>query len=150
MEIIRNLDLTAIEAYVTFLIIPYAAVAVAMAIDFITGTIRARKAGIATRSRGYKMTCDKALKYFLPMLVLSCVDIIGAIILPAPAFTLMMGAFNIFCEWKSVMETTRDKEAIREAASTFSVIIKNKEDIAALLSELLTQKNDNTCEKSTK
>lgn len=54
MEIVKNLDLTAIEAYITFLIIPYAAVAAAMAIDFATGVIRARKAGIATRSRGIK------------------------------------------------------------------------------------------------
>ena len=58
-------------------------------------------------------------------------------ILPFPAFTMLMAAFNVFCEWKSVMETTHDKEEIREAESTFNVIIKNKDDIAKMISEIL-------------
>ena len=148
MELTETLNLSRIETYLTCMLIPYAAVTVAMAIDFFTGIRRARRSGIATRSRGYKMTCDKAVKYFLPMLVLTCVDIIGSLIMPLPAFTMLMGTFNIFCEWKSVKETTRDKEAIREAASTFSVIIKNKDDIAHLLAELLKPENE-TKEKST-
>ena len=35
------------------------------------------------------------------------------------------------------METTHDKEEIREAESTFNVIIKNKDDIAKMISEIL-------------
>lgn len=142
MELTETLNLSRIETYLTCLLIPYGAVTAAMAIDFITGIRRAKRSGIATRSRGYKMTCDKAVKYFLPMLVLTCVDIIGSLIMPLPAFTMLMGTFNIFCEWKSVMETTRDKQAIRDAASTFSVIIKNKDDIARMLAELLKPENE--------
>lgn len=126
----------------TLALVAYGAVAVAMAVDFVTGVARARRAGIATRSRGYKMTCDKALKYYLPMLVLTCVDLIGAVVLPVPAFTMLMAVFNIFCEWRSVMETTRDKREIREAASTFSVIVRNKDDIARMLFELLEKKEE--------
>ena len=132
-----------LQNYALWIIVTYGAVTLAMAVDFITGIRRAKKAKIATRSRGYKMTCTKAAKYFLPMLCLTCIDLIGAIILPCPAFTMIMAAFNIFCEWKSVMETTHDKEEIREAESTFNVIIKNKDDIAKLISELLkNQLND--------
>ena len=132
---------TELQNYARWIIITYGAVTVAMIVDFITGIRRAKKAKIATRSRGYKMTCTKAAKYFLPMLCLTCIDLIGTVIMPCPAFTMIMAAFNIFCEWKSVMETTHDKEEIRE--STFNVIIKNKDDIAKLISELLKSQMNN-------
>lgn len=134
---------TELQNYARWIIITYGAVTVAMIVDFITGIRRAKKAKIATRSRGYKMTCTKAAKYFLPMLCLTCIDLIGTVIMPCPAFTMIMAAFNIFCEWKSVMETTHDKEEIREAESTFNVIIKNKDDIAKLISELLKSQMNN-------
>ncbi len=142
MEIIQIFQLSALEAYVTLVLVAYGAVAIAMAVDFVTGVTRAAREGIATRSRGYKMTCDKAVKYFLPMFVLTCVDLIGAVVLPLPAFTMLMGAFNIFCDWRSVMESTRDKQEIREAASTFSVIVKNKDEIAGMLAGLLEKMSE--------
>lgn len=74
------------------------------------------------------------------MLVLTCVDIISAAVLNFPAFTMVMGAFNIFCEWKSVMESTHDKEEIKRAASTLSVIIENKDEIARILARILTER----------
>lgn len=126
-----------IRTYIIWLLFTYGAVTVAMIVDFITGVKKARKANVATCSRGYKMTCTKAGKYFLPMLCLTCIDIIGAVILSFPAFTMLMAAFNIFCEWKSVMETTHDKKEIREAEETMKVIIKNKDDIATLISDIM-------------
>ena len=48
-----------------------------------------------------------------------------------------MGAFNIFCEWKSVLESTHDKQELREAANTFNVIVKNKDDIAAIVTQAM-------------
>lgn len=126
-------------AWLVMLSATYGAVVVAMAVDFWAGVRRARLSGIARRSRSYKMTCTKAMKYFAPMLVLTCVDIISAAVVNFPGFTMLMGAFNIFCEWKSVMESTRDKEEIRRAASTMSIIIENKDEIARLLARILTE-----------
>ena len=91
------------------------------------------------------MTTEKAAKYFLPMLCLTCVDIMTSVILPAPFFTMLMGGFNIFCEWKSVMESTHDKQEMRDAANTFNVIVKNKDDIAAIVTqtiELMVKKQE--------
>lgn len=126
-------------AWIVMLSATYGAVAVAMAVDFAVGVRRARMSGIARRSRSYKMTCTKAMKYFAPMLVLTCIDIISVAVLNFPAFTMLMGAFNIFCEWKSVMESTHDKEEIRRAAATLSVIIENKDEIARMLARILTE-----------
>lgn len=131
-EIINHLRMTAI-----WLALTYSAVIAAMAVDFVSGVRKARAAGIATRSRGFKMTTEKAGKYFLPMLCLTCIDIITTAILPAPFLTMIMGAFNIFCEWKSVFESTHDKQEIREAANTVQVIVKNKEDVANAFSDIL-------------
>ncbi|MBR5639423.1 MAG: hypothetical protein IKW83_06620 [Muribaculaceae bacterium] len=99
------------------------------------------------------MTTEKAAKYFLPMLCLTCVDIMTSVILPAPFFTMLMGGFNIFCEWKSVMESTHDKQEMREAANTLNVIVKNKDDIVGIITQAmelmakkqeLESKNNNT------
>ena len=117
------------------------------------GLRKAKAAGIASNSRGYKMTTEKAAKYFLPMLCLTCVDIMTSVILPAPFFTMLMGGFNIFCEWKSVMESTHDKQEMREAANTLNVIVKNKDDIVGIITQAmelmakkqeLESKNNNT------
>lgn len=103
------------QSFVAWLFATYVCVLIAVAIDFISGVRKARKAGVATTSRGYKMTCEKAIKYFLPMVCLSCIDYLASIFLVAPFLTMSMAVFNIFCEWKSVMESTHDKQEIHRA-----------------------------------
>ena len=115
--------------FIRWLAVTYGCVLASMAVDFYSGVRKARKAGIATRSRGYKMTCDKAVKYFLPMLCLSCIDILASIFYVMPFLTMIMAAFNIFCELKSVLETTREKEEIRRAASTVRKVVESKDDL---------------------
>ena len=142
LETFKNASL---HIHAVWLALTYIAVILAMAVDFIAGLRKAKRAGIASTSRGYKMTTEKAAKYFLPMLCLTCIDLVTSVILPAPFFTMLMGGFNIFCEWKSVFETTHDKQEIRDAANTMNVIIKNKDDIASLVTqaiELMAKKHE--------
>ena len=120
-----------------WLALSYVAVILAMAIDFIAGLRKAKLAGKDTTIRALKMTTEKATKYFLPMLCLSCIDVLTSVVLPAPFFTMLMGAFNIFCEWKSVLESTHDKQELRDAANTFNVIVKNKDDIAGIIMQAM-------------
>lgn len=131
------------ESLPGWLAVTYGAVGASMAVDFVTGVRKARRAGRATTSRGYKMTCGKAAKYFLPMLCLTCVDLITQAVLPVPVFTMGMGAFNILCEWKSVLESTHDKEEIRRASSTVRAVIENRDDLARAISEILKKEIDN-------
>ena len=154
MEIfIETMKGASLHIHAVWLALTYIAVILAMAIDFVAGLRKAKTAGIASNSRGYKMTTEKAAKYFLPMLCLTCVDIMTSVILPAPFFTMLMGGFNIFCEWKSVMESTHDKQEMREAANTLNVIVKNKDDIVGIITQAmelmakkqeLESKNNNT------
>ena len=135
--LIETLKGASLHVHAVWLALTYIAVILAMSVDFVAGLRKARAAGIASNSRGYKMTTEKAAKYFLPMLCLTCVDVMTSVILPAPFFTMLMGGFNIFCEWKSVMESTHDKQEMRDAANTLNVIVKNKDDIAAIVMQTI-------------
>ena len=134
LETFKNASL---HVHAVWLALTYVAVILAMAIDFIAGLRKAKAAGKVTTSRALKMTTENATKYFLPMLCLSCIDVLTSVVLPAPFFTMLMGAFNIFCEWKSVLESTHDKQELREAANTFNVIVKNKDDIAGIIMQAM-------------
>ena len=142
MEILTNLfegfETQSLRTFLAWFILYYGAVIVAMAVDLWVGVAKARKAGIATRSTGYKRTCDKATKYFFPMLCLSCIDIIACTLLPIPLFTLALTAFNIFCEYKSVMENTHEKAEMRKADKTMNIILENKDDLASAIAKILT------------
>lgn len=134
-----DFDFSRIHLHVVWWVLTYGAVLFAMFIDLITGLRKAKQAGIATTSRLLKKSCDKAIKYFFPMLCLMPVDILASQFLPLPAFTMLMAAFNIFCEWKSIMEKTHTKREIHDAANTVSVIVKNKDDLAQVFAEVLNK-----------
>lgn len=134
-----DFDFSRIHLHVVWWVLTYGAVLFAMFIDLITGLRKAKQAGIATTSRLLKKSCDKAIKYFFPMLCLMPVDILASQFLPLPAFTMLMAAFNIFCEWKSIMEKTHTKKEMHEAAQTVSVIVKNKDDLAQVFAEVLNK-----------
>lgn len=148
LQIIR--ELPGIRPYAAVLAVTYGAVAVSMAADFVAGVRKARKNGIATNSRGYKRTCDKAVKYFLPMVCLTCIDIIAGCLLTLPLLTMAMGAFNIFCEWVSVLESAYDKRSIRSAASAVKDAVAERDNLRRLLGRLLetlTDKEKGGCDE---
>lgn len=120
-----------------WLVLAFGAMVVSMAADFITGVHKAKLAGNATTSTGFKKTCDKAMKYFLPYLCTVCVDLIASVILPAPFFSLVYAAFCCLCEWKSVFENTHKKEEMRQAANTMKVVVDNKDDIVKMIAEAM-------------
>ena len=144
---IEVLDWEIVHAHVVWFVLTWAAVLFAMLVDLITGVRKARQAGIATTSRLMKKTCDKAIKYFFPMLCLMPIDIMASVVLPVPAFTMAMAAFNIFCEFKSVMEKTHTKKEMHDAANTMQVVVKNKEDLMQTFAELLEKMKNERKEK---
>lgn len=113
---------------------------VAMGVDLIFGVRKAKALGLATTSTGYKKTCEKGRKYFMPFSVLMCIDLIGCIILPAPFFSMIWAAWCIFCEFKSVREKAWTKAELRKAEKTMSIIIENKEDIAKMVAQIIMGK----------
>lgn len=117
----------------------YAGVLIAMAVDLIFGVKKAKELRIDRTSTGYKMTASKAQKYFSPMLCLTVIDVMLSIHVHIPVFTILWACYCVFCEYRSVMEKSWEKAELREAARTMNVIIKNKEDFAKVITELLKE-----------
>lgn len=140
----EKFDFSSVQMHIVWLVLTYGVVLLAMLVDLIMGILKAKKAGIARTSTGYKMSCTKAEKYFLPMMCLTCIDLLASVILAAPFFTMAFGAFNVFCEWKSVLEKTHEKQELRDAANTMQVVVKNKEDIAQIIVDVMNKMANNT------
>lgn len=141
MEYIKNFIETNLMDYSIYLAVTYAGVVIAMAADLLTGVAKARRLGIRRNSRGYKRTCDKALKYFLPMICLTSIDLIASVLLPVPAMTMVFGAYCIFCELKSVMESTHEKAEIRKQIDDVCSLIEDSKSLADLLHGIIEHIN---------
>lgn len=135
--------LTHLYGHVVLIAVATAALILAMATDLIFGVRKAKLRGEATTSKGFKKTCEKARKYFSPYLVLICIDLLAAVLLPVPAFSMLWAAWCIFCEFKSVREKAWEKEEIAKAEKTMNVIIENKDDIAKLVAAVLFEQGKN-------
>lgn len=113
------------------------AIVFSMFVDLISGVKKAIENGEATTSTGFKKTCDKARKYFLPFLVTMCVDIVACIVIPVPIFSMIWAVYVCFCEFKSVREKSWQKAEIRQQERTFKIMLENKEDIAKMIAEVI-------------
>lgn len=125
--------------FVFWVLAAYSVVLFSMAVDYLSAFLRCRKLHEKWVSDKQKRTADKAQKYFLPMLALTFIDILCLVVTKYPVFTLLLGAFNAFTEWLSVFEKTHTKEEQREAARTMNVILKNKDELARVLADLLNK-----------
>lgn len=113
----------------------------AMIVDLIAGVQKAKERGEARTSTGYKMTCDKARKYFSPFSITVFMDLITCIIIPFPIFSIVWTLWVFFCEFTSVREKAWQKDEIRKQNRTMQVILENKDDIAKAVVEILNQQN---------
>ncbi len=129
--------------HVVLIAITTLGILVAMIIDGISGVAKAKERGEARTSIGYKKTADKARKYFTPFLSLVCIDMITSVVIPIPAFSMLWAAYCMFCEFVSVREKSWQKEEMRQAEKTMSVIIENKDDIAKLVAKMLFEQKNN-------
>lgn len=115
-----------------------ASILIAMTIDLIFGIRKARINGEATTSRGLKKTCDKARKYFSPLLCIVCIDLISCVVTSVPMFSMLWSVYCIFCEFMSVREKAWQKAEIRQQERTMRVLLDNKDDITKALIEAMT------------
>lgn len=142
MDISNILDCARLQTFAFWVVTAYAVVFLSMVIDLLAAFVRCRRVGEKWVSNKQKRTADKAEKYFLPMLALSFVDVLTFIIIQYPVFTLSLALINSLTEWRSVFEKSHTKAEQREAARTMNVIIKNKEELANVLRELIENGGD--------
>lgn len=123
--------------HIVLIVVSTFAMIFAMAADLYFGVQKAKLLHRATTSTGFKKTCEKARKYFSPYFVLICIDFIACVLMPIPAFSMLWAAYCTFCEFKSVREKAWEKEELRKAERTMSIVIENKDDIAKLVAKIL-------------
>lgn len=128
--------------HIVLIALSVAAMLLAMTVDFFTGLHKAKMNGVARTSQGLKKTATKATRYFTPYMVLVGIDLISCVVMPFPAFSMLWAVYCIYCEFKSVREKSWEKEEMRRARNTMSVIIENKDDIARLVAEMLFKENE--------
>lgn len=114
-----------------------AAILVAMAIDLVAGVSKAKENGIATTSRGLKLTSKKAVRYLVPFVTLTLLDMVASFVLPAPFFSMLWTSYVLLCEFKSVREKSWEKKEIQDFERTIKIAASDKADIAKLLANLI-------------
>lgn len=135
-QIISQIIQTYIYHHVVFICLTVAAMLLAMAIDLGAGIHKAKINGVARTSTGFKKTCEKGRKYFLPMVTLIGVDLMACTFLPVPALTMIWGAYCVFIEFRSIREKAWEKAEMARQEKLVRVIVENKADIAKILQEL--------------
>lgn len=138
IEELNNLMSEHIYRYAVIESLCMASILIAMTIDLIFGIRKARINGEATTSRGLKKTCDKARKYFSPLLCIVCIDLISCVVTSVPMFSMLWSVYCIFCEFMSVREKAWQKAEIRQQERTMRVLLDNKDDITKALIEAMT------------
>lgn len=133
--------------HIMLISVSLAAILGAMAVDFVFGIRKAKENGEARTSAGFKKTAVKAQKYFSPFMVLVFIDLIGCVVVPFPAFSMIWAAYCVFCEFKSVREKAWEKAELRRMEKTISVAIANKEDLAKMVASLLFEGKEVNDEK---
>lgn len=127
--------------HILFITLFTAAILLAMAIDLICGIHKARIRGDLITSRGLKMTGKKAVKYFVPFFVLCLLDLVACFLLPAPFFSMFWSSYCLLCEFWSVRESSWQKEEIEKQARTIRTILADKDDLARLIANALSQRS---------
>lgn len=115
----------------------YVAVMLAVAVDLRSGTMRSRREGRPRTSRGYRRTVDKASRYFVTLLALTIIDVLlvlsvfllqatAGISLPAfPLFTTLGAIGLTLIEVKSVMENSRHRKDLQDAARSVNDLLQD-------------------------
>lgn len=143
--LMHHLYLCALIIFICFLVLLGA-----MAIDFFAGVQKAKERGEARTSTGYKMTCDKARKYFPTFAIAAFMDVVTCIIVPFPIFAIVWTLYLCWCEFQSVREKSWQKAEIRKQDRTMQVILENKDDFARAMVEVLKEQEKEASEKQEK
>lgn len=137
----------------------YILVFVAVCVDLWSGIRKAKKAGIARRSWGFRRTVDKMCRYYNCMLAVSVID--GFLILLLyifqckgwlitfplfPIVTLFIGGYLAFIEACSVFEKLEDKEKSRMSADMTVLldIIKDEDKFNKIMEVIKEVKHESS------
>lgn len=140
--------LASMQVHAIWIMIAIIMVTLAMVVDLLTGVRKAKRNGNATTSSGLRKTCEKAYKYYLPIICGSFFDFLFCQLsfYTLPFLAMFISAYCILCEMKSVIENTNQKEQVKTAVETITEMLRNKDNpeelLATVLNKLSEEKKD--------
>jgi hypothetical protein len=151
---IINKDREGLEMLSLVLVLFYTCVLAAVLVDLFFGVRRAKQAGVARTSYGFRRTVNKATTYFGLLIMLTIADVLASIIFSMPYFTAIGAVGLVLVETKSVFENIREKDgSVEEIPKILLELYKNKDgirDIIGFLNETANEKkNENKDENKT-
>jgi len=144
-------DFASLQTKIYIIIALYIVAFFAVFLDFLSGVHKARKHKDLISSSGYRRSVDKAVKYVNLMACFTLIDIVLSLFntVTVPFATIVVVVIVCAIEIKSIWERYDEKEKVRDAAKTLSVVLKNKKDLAKLLEALSQTENEKNKEKQT-
>lgn len=142
--------ITELYAQLFIIAVIYIAIVLFVGADLVSGIRKAKKRGEFRSSFGLRKTIQKIGQYFNVMVVLTIMDCLimllqikGDLEIPIFPYLTFVGSLLVgIIEVGSIYEKAEDKEKVRanEAINLLSTIVKNREDIDAMLELIKKQK----------
>lgn len=106
-------------------------VAIAIALDLVSGWRKAKIRNEARTSFGLRRTVNKLVLYYALMLFAFMFDCIGMFFYDNPYVTLISAGFLIFIEGKSILEKAHDKDKrkLNQHFQDLSILLENKDQL---------------------
>lgn len=119
------------------LVVFYICVLGAILIDLWSGIDRAKRENILRTSFGFRQTIKKVKDYFSVLMLFSIADVVASVWFSLPFFSAIGTIGIIFVEARSVYENKKDvNKGIKDLPEAIARILKNKDDVKALLYSL--------------
>jgi hypothetical protein len=147
VQLLLSEDYNALRFKLAIVAIMWLLVAIAVAIDLISGWKKAKKRGEARTSYGLRRTVTKSVLYYALMLFAFMFDCIGMFFYAEPYITLIAAGFLIFIEAKSILEKAQDKDKrkMNKSLEELSIMLEHRDDLIKGVAEMI--KNQVTKEK---
>lgn len=130
----------------------YVSVLVSIGLDLWSGIRKAKKAGLARMSKGYRRTVEKICTYYNGLFILGVIDSIIVIVLVflrmegmaksiplLPCTTILGSLYVAYIEGRSIFEKLEDKQKskIEEDAKLFREVLKDKDRVDKVLKMII-------------
>lgn len=141
-------DFPALSTWYVIICVLWFMVFLGIVIDLISGVRKAKTAGIARTSYGFRSTVSKIIQYYSVMAFAGMFDVISSLLTNLPYFSMIAAAFLLFIEAKSVYEKAdaKVKRKTTENIDTLLMLLENKDDLVRGLGQALKESEKKSSE----
>lgn len=150
METIINVIGSArLHTYIIWCSISYIMLTLSIVLDIISAFIGIMRIHGKWTSQRQRECISKLYKYYLPLIGLTFVDALLLVVLQVPMLTMVFTLICCLTEWLSIYENTNSRADKERYKRVSQLVIKNKDQLINILSEIIDNDNQsNNTEQS--